>query len=193
MMWLAIKLPWGMAGFALCATLLGAADCEATTFRSLSLGDLTAGAEAVVRVRCLASESRWEGGEIWTFTQFETAESLKGNVPRLLTVRTLGGRVGHVQSIVEGAPAFHAGEEVYLFLVSQRPDSFSVLGWAQGTFRIRSEPDSGREKVTQDSVGLAVIDTATGRLQRRGIRDLPVEEFWRKIAEAVERLRWRGR
>ncbi len=187
------KVQGSMASFSLLTVLCGAAVSGATTFRYLSLGDLATAAETVVRVRCLSGESRWEGGEIWTFTQFETVESLKGNAPRLLTVRTLGGRVGHLQSIVEGAPAFHAGEEVFLFLGARRADSFSVLGWAQGTFRIRSEPGSGRESVTQDSAGLAVMDGATGRLQRKGIRNLPVGEFRQKIASAIEHSSGRRR
>ena len=187
------KVQGSMASFSLLIVLCAAAVSGATTFRYLSLGDLATAAETVVRARCLSGESRWEGGEIWTFTQFEAVESLKGNVPRLLTVRTLGGRVGHLQSIVEGAPAFHAGEEVFLFLGARRADSFSVLGWAQGTFRIRSEPGSGRESVTQDSAGLAVMDGATGRLQRKGIRNLPVEEFRQRIASAIERSSGRRR
>lgn len=187
------KVQGSMASILLPAVLCSAAVSGATTFRHLSLGDLAAGAETVVRARCLSGESRWEGGEIWTFTQFEVVESLKGNVPRLLTVRTLGGRVGHLQSLVEGAPAFHAGEEVFLFLGARQADSFSVLGWAQGTFRIRSEPGSGRESVTQDSSGLAVMDGATGRLERKGIRNLPVEEFRQKIASAIERSSGRRR
>jgi hypothetical protein len=166
--------------------LLSEGTTDGTTFRQLSLGELAAAAEAVVRVRCLSSESRWEGGEIWTLTQFEVVENLKGNAPRLLAVRTLGGRVGHVHSFVEGAPAFRAGEEAFLFLVARRPDSFGVLGWAQGTFRIRADASTGRERVTQDSAGFAAADPTAGKLPRKGIRNLPVEEFRRKVAEAAE-------
>ena len=185
MMRVRTRLPYVMAALALPALLACARTVDATTFRHLSLGELANTAEAVVRVRCLSSDSRWEGGEIWTFTQFEIVEALKGNGPRLLTVRTLGGHVGHLRSIVEGSPAFHAGEEVFLFLAARRADWFSVLGWAQGTFRIRMEPGSGRETVTQDSAGLTVTDGASGQLRRRGIRDLPVEEFRQKVFLAM--------
>ena len=182
---------WGAPRIAACglllAGLLAATKCSGTTFRRLTLDEMAATADVVVRVRCLSSESRWERGEIWTHMQFELVEIVKGNVPRLLTVRTLGGRIGHLHSVVEGVPAFGVGEEVFLFLGGRRVDSFSVLGWAQGTFRIRSETVSGHEVVTQDSAGLAVMDKSTGKFDRKRIRNLPVEEFRQRIARAVDR------
>ena len=44
---------------------------EATTLARLSLDELAAASDAVARVRCTATESRWEGGSIWTVTTFE--------------------------------------------------------------------------------------------------------------------------
>jgi len=47
------------------------------------------------------------------------------------------------QSHVDSVPVFRAGEEVYLFLWRGRGPGAYVLGWAQGTFRITRDVNSG--------------------------------------------------
>ena len=154
---------------------------RATTLARLSFRELAARADTIVHARCLASESRFESGEIWTFSQFEVFSAPKGLVPGLVTVRTLGGRANGLVSVVEDAPRFTLGEEVYLFLVPSRAAGFQVLGWAQGTFRIRRDPRTGRDTVTQDSAALAVFDPATRTFRRDGIRNLSLAEFEERL------------
>jgi hypothetical protein len=169
--------------------LVAAALAQATTLERLSLGELVAASNAVARVRCLGRESRWEGGEIWTFTSFEVFETMKGAVPRLITVRLPGGKVGHLVSKVDGVPRFQPGEEAFLFLERTRAGDFAVTTWVQGTFRIHRNAHTGRESVTQDSSAFAVFDPATRQFRPVGIRKLALETFRRHLAEAVERER----
>src|SRR5713226_8788547 len=112
---------------------------------------------------------------------------MKGAAPRLITVRLPGGRVGHLQSFVDGAPRFQPGEEVILFLERTRAGDFSVTSWVQGTFRIHRDASTGRGSVTQDSSGFAVFDPATRKFRSAGVRNLPLEQFKQRVAEAVER------
>ncbi len=167
--------------------LLGARVGRTTTLARMDLDELVAAAHVVARVHCLGNESRWEGGEIWTFTSFEVVDTLKGVVPRLITVRLLGGQVDHLVSTVDGVPRFHPDEEVILFLERTRAGDFCVTSWAQGTFRIRRDAHSERESVTQDSSGLGVFDPATRQFRVAGIRKMPLELFKQRIAEALER------
>jgi hypothetical protein len=162
---------------------------NATTLARLSFLELTAHADAIVRARCLSSESRFENAEIWTFSQFEVLGAPKGLVPGLITVRTLGGRANGLVSVVEDAPRFAPGEEVYLFLVPSRAAGFQVLGWAQGTFRIRRDPRTGREAVTQDSAALAVFDPATRTFRRDGIRNLSLGKFEERLRAGLRETR----
>lgn len=168
------------------STFLVTAGAWATTFRHMNLAELVNESQAVIRARTLSMESRWEHGEIWTFTNFEVSAALKGTISRLVTVRTLGGKAGHLRSIVEGAPQFNVGEEVYLFLGPGGVEPFQIYGWAQGTFRIRTEKYTGRETVTQDSANLAVFDVQTHKFRRDGIRNLPSESFEKKITAVVD-------
>ena len=175
-------LPLAVFAFALGVTALGA-----TTLARMNLDELVGAAEVVARVRCLENESRWENGEIWTFTSFEVVETLKGVAPRLVTVRLLGGRVGHVISAVEGVPRFQPGEEAVLFLERLREGDFSVTSWVQGTFRIRFDAQTGQESVTQDSSGFGVFDPATRRFRPSGVRKMRLEVLKQRVAEALER------
>ena len=160
---------------------------DATTLARMDLDELTATATAVARVRCLGNESRWEGREIWTLTSFEVEETFKGAIPRLITVRLVGGKVGHLISTVNGVPRFLPGEEVIVFLERTSAGDFSVTSWIQGTFRIRRDVHTGRERVTQDTAGVAIFDPATRQFQAGGTRDLPFEVFRERLAKAIER------
>ena len=165
--------------------LLFLAAIHSTTLARLSLDQLVAASDAAARVRCAGAESRWEGGSIWTVTSLEVVETLKGNLPRQITVRLPGGRVGHLTATVDGAPKFKPGDEAVVFLERSRAGGFTVAGWVEGTFRIWRDPRTGREMVTQDSSAFAVFDTATRSFRAEGIRGMPMEIFRARIAAAV--------
>jgi len=158
---------------------------SATTLSRLKLEDLAQESTAVARLRCLGTTSQWEQGEIWTETRFEVVQREKGALPGIVTVRLLGGNVGHLHSRVEEVPAFHTGEEVYLFLWGHEGEPYQVLGWSQGTFRIARNPQSGLEIVTQDSASAAVFDPQARTFRRGGIRNLPVAIFREKLHKAL--------
>jgi len=173
-----------LAGVALLVIVPAA---SATTLARLQFAELAQEATAVARLRCLGSESRWERGEIWTETRFEVLEREKGTVPGLVTVRTLGGSAGHLHSRVDGVPEFRPGEEVYLFLWRREGESYSVLGWSQGTFRIARNPRTGAETVTQDSAAMPVFDPQTREFRHEGTRNLSESIFREKLRSALER------
>ena len=158
---------------------------SATTLARLKLDDLAQESTAVARLRCLGSTSLWDKGEIWTETKFEVVQREKGALPGVVTVRMLGGRVGHLHSHVDEVPAFRAGEEVYLFLWSRDGEPYQVMGWSQGTFRIARNPQSGMEMVTQDSASAPIFDPQTRAFRRGGIRNLPVAIFREKLHKAL--------
>jgi hypothetical protein len=167
---------------------LSALLASATTLVRMPFDDLAQQSTAVARLRCLASESRWDSREIWTETRFEVLELEKGVLPGLVTVRMMGGHVGHLHSRVDGVPVFRSGEEVYLFLWNRHPsDPYAVLGWLQGTFRIAKNAESGVETVTQDSATASIFDPGTREFRRNGIRNLPVPLFRVKLFKALQK------
>src|SRR5260370_36693537 len=184
------------------ALLCAATSIHATTLARLSLDQLAAAADATARVRCSSGQSRWENGQIWTVTSFDVLETMKGTLPARITVRLPGGRLGHFTAIVDGTPKFNAAEEVVVFLeripgglkVEPAPGGgFSVAAWVEGTFRIRRDPHTGLETVTQDSSNFAVFDTATRTFHTLGIRRMPMEQFRERVATPLTRAQEKPR
>jgi hypothetical protein len=165
---------------------LTAAFANATTLARLSFNDLAQQSSAVARLRCLGSEFHWDRGELWTETRFEVLERNKGLLSGIVTVRTIGGISGHLHSHVDAVPVFRTGEEVYLFLWARPGEPYGVLGWAQGTFRIARNADSGVETVTQDSANAPIFDPRTRTFRHGGIRNLPIAIFQLKLRRALE-------
>ena len=163
----------------------------ATTLKRMSVADLTHAAQAIARVRCASNAARWEGGEIWTFTTFDIEETWKGSLPPRITVRLLGGTSGNLTSKVSGIPRFAENEKVVLFLERTSAGDFSVVSWAQGTFRISRDRVTQAEIVTQDAAAFAVFDPVSHRFEANGIRRLPTWELYAVVTAAIEAQRGR--
>ena len=169
------------------ALLALAAVVSATTLARLNFDELASQASAVARVHCLRAESHWKNGEIWTRSEFTVVEQHKGSLPPLLEVEMPGGVVGHLHSRVAEVPAFVPGEDAYLFLWAAPNGAYRILGWSQGSFRIRKDQATGLEMVSQDSAAAPLFDPVTRRFRHGGIRNLPVPVFELKLKRAFER------
>jgi hypothetical protein len=167
------------------AALSCTAGLRATTLARLSLDQMAAASDSVARLRCVAVQSRWENGAIWTVTTFDVVETMKGSLSAQVKVRLPGGRVGHLTATVDGTPKFNPGGEAIVFLEVSRAGGYSVAGWVEGTFRITRDPHTARETVTQDSSAIEVFDTATRSFITEGVRRMPVEQFRARVATAI--------
>src|SRR5580700_9828426 len=159
---------------ALSIVLAGGPDAAPTTFARVPLEQLSAAAPLIVRARCQGSMV----SEVW-----------KGSAPAVVRMRMLGGRTAELTSHVEGVPRFRAGEDVVLFLGPLRRGDYSVVGWAQGTFRIQRGGAGASLVVTQDTASFspaAFVDGSAARgAQSDAVRGLPLEEFRRRVAESL--------
>ena len=160
---------------------------QATTLVRLRFQDLVHYSYSIARVRCIHAESRMENGEIWSDTAFRVLSHNKGYLPEEIVVRQPGGKFQHLHSRVEGAPEFHPGEEVYLFLAAHRGGQFLIVGWGQGTFRIHRDLRSGGETVTQDSAETPVFDPASNSFTKAGVRNLSVDVFEQRLSREIAR------
>ena len=162
----------------------GGVPAIATTLLRMSLQQMAASADLIVRGRCVSVESHWESGAIWTIADIDVTESLKGASPLHIRVRSPGGRVGHIVSNVDSTPRLRQGQDDVLFLQKNRLGDYSVTAWAEGMFHIRRAAD-GQETVRQASSDIAVFDPATRRFQTDALRNLRLSDFRRQLASAL--------
>ena len=160
---------------------------RATTLVRLPFYKLVANSSAIARVRCVASVTRFESGEVWTDTVFEVVQHDKGFLPSRIVVRTPGGRYQQIRSHVDGVPEFRPGEEAFLFLTGHPGAQFRIVGWTQGTFRIRTNTQTGLETVTQDSADVPVFDPQQNKFTKMGVKDLRVGIFLEKMNKEISR------
>ena len=158
----------------------------ATTLKRMSVTDLSRAAHTVVRARCITSSTRWEAGEIWTFTTLDVEEVWKGSAPAQITIRLLGGSAGNFTSTVSGVPRFSPGEDLILFLERTPAQDFSIVSWVQGTFRIGLNRTTGEETITQDTATFPVFDPASQRFEATGIRKMPISAFRSLVTTATQ-------
>ena len=160
---------------------------NATTLARLQFYQLVQHSSAIARVRCVRVDTRMENGEIWTDTVFDVVQHDKGFLPSPFVVRMPGGKFQHLNSHVDGVPEFSPGEEVYIFLTGQPGRQFHIVGWSQGTFRIRKDPRSGVENVTQDSADVPVFDPQENKFVKSGLKSLRMDRFLEKLSSEIRR------
>ena len=106
-----------------------------------TLESLDEAADLVIRGRVGQQWSKWDEAHrrIWTYTEIEVLEDLRGSgtAPELVTVRILGGTVGEVSMRMSGAPELTPGDELVLFLRAAGPEQWSIVGLSQGAFRLQ--------------------------------------------------------
>jgi hypothetical protein len=173
----------------LLAGLVLALSAGATTILRVNFDELVRLSHAVARGKCISTETRMDNENIWTFTTFEVEETLKGSAAGQITIRMPGGKLGHMTSTVDAVPQYRAGEELVLFLLPTGQGDYSVLGWVQGTFRVRRDADTGKETVTQDTASIAVFDPATRQFKPSGVRNMPLDVFRQQVRDAMNRQR----
>ena len=153
-----------------CLILALAACCVfATQIEYRSPIDLGRESPLVVRGRVTALRSFWNnsGTKVFTEATVTVDETYKGRRTGTVSVRQLGGVVGHVRVNVDGAPAWAEGEEVLLFLEPFDGTSFQVAGFSQGKYTVERDPDTGEPFVRGPSLDDVELIGAEGETPLR--------------------------
>jgi len=144
------------------ALLVGAALLVGTaglTVKKATVDELVESSHLILHARVASSSSQWEGNNIYTYTQLDVIEPMKGSPTERVTVKQLGGRVEQDALEVPGSPKLEQGEEVVLFLVRWN-DAYWIHSIVLGKFSIvRAE---GRVEAVNDLNNVGLIDPVTG-------------------------------
>ncbi|HEX5474373.1 MAG TPA: hypothetical protein VFX12_06915 [Vicinamibacterales bacterium] len=118
---------------------------HATVIRPIEFHELVAGARVILHARVLGVRAQWADGRrrVETLVTLEAEEYLKGQLGEQITIRVPGGQLGRYRTIMIGAPAFTAGQDLVLFLDSSGPSLPFVFGLSQGVFRVVVDPARG--------------------------------------------------
>ena len=152
--------------------IVGTGPAHATVVGPLPEAMLTAHARVIVIGRVTDISSHWDTrqAQILTDITVRLDEILKGAAPGAeVTIRQLGGRVGDIESRVEGSPEFSVGERVLLFLTTRRDGTLRVAHLYLGKFSIQTDVLTG-EAIAQRDTPSGVIVRFICRLLRSSSR-----------------------
>ena len=122
---------------------------NATTFVERPFPESVERAPNIVHGVAGTGRSEWSEDQagtrrIYTYTDFDVIEGLKGGVPEGVTiqVRSLGGDIDGVGLRVPGTAKFKRGEEVVVFLMNENSDgSYDVKGLMMGRYSVVEDED----------------------------------------------------
>lgn len=130
---------------------------RATSFIERPFPDRVYSAPVIVHGVIGKTWADWANSEdgtrrIYTFYEFDVKETIKGGeLPRLITLRELGGEKDGVGMRVEGSAEFVADEDVILFLNHINKDgTFDIWGMMMGKFTLQKgeQGAQGNEYIT---------------------------------------------
>jgi hypothetical protein len=126
------RLGWGLIGLVL------AAPVAASTFVHVSPQELTAQADAVIRGRVMEVHSYWNASATMIFTEalVRVDQTLVGEAPRYVTLRTFGGTVGSYTVEASGFPEFRQNESLVAFIKAGEDGTHEILGYREGQYRV---------------------------------------------------------
>ena len=145
--------------------IVGTGPAHATVVGPLPEAMLTAHARVIVIGRVTDISSHWDTrqGQILTDITVRLDEILKGTAPGAeVTIRQLGGRVGDIESRVEGSPEFSVGERVLLFLTTRRDGTLRVAHLYLGKFSIQTDVLTGEAIAQRDTPSGVIVTTPPG-------------------------------
>jgi len=134
---------------------------ETGDLRALTTPKLVELSNRIVLAKCSAVEVReGTGGNIFTFSNFNVLQVIKGSMPtKEFRLRLLGGRIGNIEVDHSGIPQFAAGEEVVLFLGQNNQEGYPTI-FPQATFRVRTQPVTGLKIILPNPTDLPLYRAA---------------------------------
>ena len=177
-----------LATLTMLGLLLLAAPAEASVARALSVEELTAQADLVVRGHVTTQQAAWtRSGRIVTTVHLTVDAAIKGQPASTLDVRHVGGHVGQIGQQVSGEVAFTEGEEVVLFLRAHPTvtGTFVVVGMSQGKFHV-DRAATTIPGVKQELDGLGLL-TESGHVEDRPGERLSLQQLIDRVARAAGR------
>lgn len=146
----------------------GGFPAQATTEQKLSLAQLSAEADVIIRGRVEATTTRQASDRrpISTIVEVSVERQFKGPKVSTVMIEQAGGSQGDVTLAVPGSPEFSSGEVVILFMKQRSRGVFNIVGGKQGKFIVKTVPETSREVVENFAHRTEALDSFIARLQK---------------------------
>ena len=159
---------------------------QASTFLAMTPGEMVNEADAVVRGRVVETNSFWSesGRVVMTEARVAVKETIAGDAPTIINVRTAGGQVGDFRVEASGFPSFEKGDRVILFVKNgEAMGAYRVVGYQLGHYSVVKRDDGVRVAVPQTDEGVRFL-TRSGRLMPEP-RSVRLRDFRRGVRRIV--------
>ncbi len=169
--------------------LVAPAPAHATSLVELSFDQLVVSAELIVRgtVQEVWTE-RDANGRVWTRTQLELTEVLKGEVSKdTIIVDQLGGTWAGRTAQVYGGARFDVGEETMVFLEQLDSGHTVVVGLEQGKYTLKMDPVSREQVVFRTPISPALAYDHRFVPLPKADQRVTITDFNANIFDAAER------
>lgn len=126
----------------------------ATSVNAPEFTELVNQSDCIVRtvVKSVKSEFvRPDSRKIITKVELEVKEVIAGRPPQPLVLQMLGGKVGDVEMILEGAPQFKVGDEDILFVQGNGQQIYPLTAMMHGRYAIMKEAGTDREYMVRSN------------------------------------------
>ena len=119
--------------------LLAFSTIEATSWHTTSEDAFISYSDFVIRGIATNQETKRDEETRWMYTNtsFTVLEVVLGEVlQQEIIIRTQGGQIGNITHYTADVPWLDVGAEYFLFLKKSTENSYAVVGWTHGTFRV---------------------------------------------------------
>ena len=122
---------------------------EATTMVQLTRTQIIDASDIIVRGKVVEIWTEQSSdGTVWTRTQINVADTLKGEERATWIIDQMGGTWGETSTVVAGRARFSPGEKILLFAERLGNGRMIPVGMRQGKFTLRMDPYS-QEMIAQ--------------------------------------------
>ncbi len=151
---------------------------HATVIVPAEFREVVSGSDLIAYGRVVDVRPEWadQRRRIDSIVTAEVLSWFKGGSDRTVSFVVPGGEIGRYRQVTIGAPAFAAGEEVFLFLKTQGSPMPYVFGLNQGVFRVRTD-GSGARMVTTPALLASTSEPETVRRGAVSRRPIAVDDF----------------
>jgi len=164
-------------------SMLWAPHAGATVMVEVPLDDMVRDADAVVLGTVVSTGVQLvmeDGGLIPnTLTRVRVREWLRGDGPRIITIRELGGEWQGRGMRIEGTPRYAPGEQVVVFLAVHpaHPSDYRTYGMVQGRFVVIPGVPGVPTTVRRDLSAITFAHWVDGQMTLAPAQDGPVMQL----------------